>query len=154
MALKIFNKSEKEEIRKKLYEQFGIKEVEGLIIRIGKERLFFYQGSLTQEEIRKIEETIPIERIGVYFGKIQNDKIRLSIEGSHIFKNQITKNTFELSEKDADLWMHGSELLIKTGRRDFLIMKHGEDILGSGKASAEKITNFIPKSRRLKFKNK
>jgi len=31
-------------------------------------------------------------------------------------------------------------------------MKYENDMLGTGKASEEKITNFIPKSRRLKDK--
>ena len=46
--------------------------------------------------------------------------------------------------------MKGHELPIKTGKRGFLIMKHGEDFLGAGKASENKIGNFIPKNRRLK----
>ena len=46
--------------------------------------------------------------------------------------------------------MKGHELPIKTGKHGFLIMKHGEDFLGTGKASEEKIGNFIPKNRRLK----
>ena len=46
--------------------------------------------------------------------------------------------------------MMGRELLIKTGKRGFLIMKYNDDFLGTGKASEEKIGNFIPKSRRLK----
>jgi len=44
----------------------------------------------------------------------------------------------------------GRELNIKTGKRDFLIIKHGDDFLGTGKVSEEKIGNFIPKNRRLK----
>ncbi|MCH8325462.1 MAG: hypothetical protein IIB83_02685, partial [Bacteroidetes bacterium] len=67
-------------------------------------------------------------------------------------KNQIKKNIFELNKEQAELWMKGSELNISTGKKGFLIMKYKDNFLGSGKASAEKIGNFIPKSRRLKNK--
>ncbi len=153
MTLKIFNKSEENTILEKLKNQFGITSLPGIILKRGKERLFLYQGSLTKKQIYELDNTLPIERVGIYFGKIQNDKIRLSIEGTQLFKDQITKNTCELDSSEVSIWMHGQELLINTGKKDFLIMKSGEDFLGTGKVSSEKITNFIPKSRRLKFKN-
>lgn len=154
MAIKIFDKKETQEILNKLRSQFGIKEILGQILQIGKERLFIYQGSLTKREIYDLDAIIPIERVGVYFAKYQNDKIRLSIEGTHIFKDQITKNIFELSNDQTDQWMHGSEILVNSDKNDFLVMKNNEDLLGTGKASSEKITNFIPKTRRLKFKER
>ena len=46
--------------------------------------------------------------------------------------------------------MSGSEILIKTNLKGFVIIKHKKDFLGSGKASENKIGNFIPKERRLK----
>ena len=44
----------------------------------------------------------------------------------------------------------GQELNIKSGKKDFLVMKYEDNFLGCGKASEEKISNFIPKMRRLK----
>jgi len=49
--------------------------------------------------------------------------------------------------------MKGQELNLKSGKKGFVIMKYNDDFLGSGKASEEKIGNFIPKTRRLKEKN-
>ena len=46
--------------------------------------------------------------------------------------------------------MKGQQLDIKTGKRGMIIMKYKENFLGTGKASEEKIGNFIPKSRRVK----
>jgi len=158
MNLKILNQKEKQEILNKLNKQFGIEEIPGQIIMRGKERLFLYTGSYNEKDLGNISKISIIERVGAYFAKrIQDrdgEKIRLSIEGSQIFSNQITKNIFELSnEKDVEEWMKGHELLIKTGKRDFLVMKYKDDFLGTGKASEEKITNFIPKNRRLREKN-
>lgn len=152
MTLKFLSEIEKKEIEKKLQEQFGIKEIPGTLIKRGEERIFLFQGSFTKQQIKELEKEIPVERVGVYFAKEQNNKIRLSIEGVYILKDQVTKNIFELDNIQAEKWMLGQELPIKTKTREFLIMKNKEYFLGCGKASEEKIGNFIPKNRRLKYK--
>jgi len=63
-----------------------------------------------------------VERVGIYFAKVINDEIRLSIEGVQILKDQITKNIFELNQEQAKEWMQGQELPIQTGKKGFLIM--------------------------------
>jgi len=148
--LKILNESEKRKIEKELEEQFGIRNIPGLILRRGEERLFLFSGSFDKKEIKNLEKIVPVERIGVYFAKLMDGKVKLSIEGTHALKNQIKKNIFELEENQVENWMKGQELLVKTGKRGFLVMKYKNDFLGTGKASEEKIGNFIPKSRRLK----
>ena len=150
---KIFSNKEKGEVLKMLDNQFGVEEIPGVLVSAGGERIFLYSGSLGEREIVELGQTIPIERIGVYFGKFVEDKFRLSIEGVHILKEQINKNIFELDKEQGELWMSGSELNVETGFKNFLIMKYGGDFLGCGKASALKIGNFIPKSRRLKLKS-
>ncbi|HEB47089.1 MAG TPA: hypothetical protein ENI22_01325 [Candidatus Pacearchaeota archaeon] len=148
--LKILNESEKREIERELEEQFGIKNIPGLILRKGEERLFLFSGSFNKKEIKNLEKIVPIERIGVYFAKLMDGRVKLSIEGTYALKNQIEKNIFELEENQVENWMKGQELPVKTGKRGFLVMKYKNDFLGTGKASEEKIGNFIPKSRRLK----
>ncbi|MFH1310983.1 MAG: hypothetical protein ABIH65_01100 [Nanoarchaeota archaeon] len=150
--LKILNENEKQEIEKNLKEQFGIENIPYKIIMWGEERLFLFSGSLNENDIKKINEIIPIERIGIYFAKIIKEEIKLSIEGTQILKNNINKNIFELNSEQAEEWMMGRDLNIKTGKKGFLVMKYKEDFLGCGKASEEKIGNFIPKNRRLKNK--
>jgi NOL1/NOP2/fmu family ribosome biogenesis protein len=148
--LKIYNKNEHKEIERKLNQKYGISEIKGLIMRRGEERLFLYTGSLKPNEIKIFEKISQIERAGFYFARVVRDEIRLSIEGTHFFKDQISKNIFKLDDELLGQWMKGQELYIKTGKKEFLVMKHGEDLIGCGKASAEKISNFVPKSRRIK----
>ena len=150
---KILSKGEKAEIESELNKRFGIDKVPGIIVKRGREKLFLFTGSFNKKQIKELERNIPLERVGTYFAKIDQGGIRLSIEGSQILKDQIKKNIFELDEKQAEHWMKGSELNISTGKKGFLIMKYKDNFLGSGKASAEKIGNFIPKSRRLKQKS-
>jgi NOL1/NOP2/fmu family ribosome biogenesis protein len=153
LQIKIFTPKEKKELIARLNEQFGIKDIKGIFTMRGNERLFLFQGNITINQIREIESTIPIERVGIYFGKNINGQIRLSIEGVQLLKDQITKNIFYLNDEQMKLWVKGNELNIKTGKNEFVIIKYKDDFLGTGKASAEKITNFIPKNRRLKEKS-
>lgn len=150
--LKIFNENEKLEIEKRLNEQFGIKKIPGLIIKGGTERLFLFQGSLKPKEILELANEIPVERIGIYFAKQQEgeEQIRLSLDGAQILKSQITKNRFELNDSQLLQWMKGHELNISIENRGYIIMTYQGEFLGTGKASALKISNFIPKNRRLK----
>jgi NOL1/NOP2/fmu family ribosome biogenesis protein len=153
--IKILNEQEKREVEKKLNEQFGIEKIHGLILRTGEERLFLFSGDFSEKNIKNLERTVVIERTGIYFAKIIQDKIKLSIEGTQILGAQVKKNIFELKdETQLEEWMMGQDLPIKTGKRDFLVMKYKEDFLGCGKASEEKIGNFIPKSRRLRAKTR
>jgi len=150
---KIYSKQEKDVIVDKLRAQFGIVELRGLIMGRGSERLFLYQGDLEPKEIMNLEHMrINIERCGIYFAKIHRDEVRLSIEGVHVLKDQIKKNIYELDEEQAQKWMEGSELNVAPDMRGFVVMKHEDYFLGCGKASAEKIGNFVPKNRRLKIR--
>jgi len=143
---------DKKEILKRLEEQFGIKKIPGELFQRGKERIFLFQGSFEEDKIRELEKLAFVERVGVYLGKIEEYGIRLSIEGTQILKDEIKKNIVELDEEEKETWMMGHEVLKKNDSTGFVIIKYKEEMLGTGKASAEKITNFIPKSRRLKDK--
>jgi len=151
MNLKILNHEEKKEIEEKLNQQFGIKNIPGMIVMLGKERLFLFTGNLDENKIQKLKKITVLERIGIYLGKEIRGEIRLSIEGSQILKKQITRNIFEMNKEQTEKWMQGSQLNIKTKNRGFLIMKYKNNFMGTGKASEDKIGNFIPKNRRLKI---
>ncbi len=148
--IQILNKRQEQEIADYLKRQFGVKRIPGRLAKMGEERIFLFCGDATDEEIYRIEHVVPVERVGFYFAKIIRDEFKLSIEGAQILKDKITKNIFELNKEQAEEWMMGRELNIKTGKKGFLIMKYGNDFLGCGKASEEKIGNFVPKMRRLK----
>lgn len=150
--IQILNKRQEQEIADYLKRQFGVDKIPGELMKMGEERIFLFCGNATDEEIYRIERRVPVERVGFYFAKIIRDEFKLSIEGSQILKDQVNKNIFEMDREQAEKWMRGEELNIKTGKKGFLIMKYGDDFLGCGKASEEKIGNFVPKMRRLKNK--
>lgn len=150
--IQILNKKQTKEIEDSLWEQFGVHEIPGRLFQLGEEKIFLFSGEASDGDIKELEGMVPVERLGVYFAKAMNGEIRLSIEGTQILKEQIKKNIFELDKEQAEKWMQGQELNIHMGKKGFFIMKYKNDFLGCGKASEEKIGNFIPKMRRLKNK--
>ncbi len=152
--IKILSLHEKRKIEQQLEEQFGIKEIPGEIIAWGSERLLLFTGEAEKYELEKIIESAALEKIGVYFAKVINGELKLTIEGSQILNEQIKKNIFEIDDEQAEEWMMGRELNISTGMKGFVVVKNKENYLGCGKASEHKITNFIPKERRLKNREK
>lgn len=141
--------TDKKRILEKLNEQFGIKEIPQLIILFGKEKLRLYSGNLLKEELYYLNNELRIENIGLYFAKWENNEIRLTIDGVQMFKNQITKNILELNNEQAEQWLKGNDLDIKSDN-SWKILKHNNEFIGCGKSTGEKISNFMPKERRIK----
>ncbi len=148
--IQVLNQKQIQEVHRSLREQFGIDKIPGRIMKLGEEKLFLFTGDAADEEIKKLENIVPVERLGVYFAKIIREDVKLSIEGSQILKEQVKKNIFELDDEQAEKWMMGQELNLKSGKKGFVVMKYEDNFLGCGKASEEKISNFVPKMRRLK----
>src|SRR3989344_9092248 len=121
--IKILSEQEKRKIENQLHAQFGIKELPGKIVMRGEERLFFFTGEIDEDGIRKLEQSAPIEKVGVYFAKLINEEIKLTIEGTQLLKDQITKGIFEINDEQAEEWMMGRELNIKTGLKGFVVIK-------------------------------
>lgn len=154
LDIEILHGTKRERVIDILDSQFGVKEVEGTLLKRGRERIFLFTGDFDYKEIQNLSKFNFLERLGVYFAK-ENERgeLRLSIEGSQAIKNSATKNIVELTEDEMNTWMCGHELEKETGMTGFVLMKYKNDMLGTGNASKEKITNFIPKSRRLRDKN-
>ncbi|MBC7094569.1 hypothetical protein [Thermococcus sp.] len=89
---------------------------------------------------------------GLYFGKIESDGIRLTIEGSFLVGPKATKNVIEVGEEDAKLWLSGKDLKTSTEMRGWVILKWGLYYLGCGKAKDGIIKNYVPKERRINLK--
>jgi NOL1/NOP2/fmu family ribosome biogenesis protein len=118
-------------------------------LRFGEDKIRIYSGSLSNDELNTLAANLRIENIGLYFAKQEKDGIRLTLDGIQIIKEQITKNIFELTDKQAEEWLRGFDLDIKTGR-GFKILKNNNEFLGCGKSTGDRITNFVPKERRIK----
>lgn len=147
--MEIIRKNEKKKILEKLEKQFGIAKLPYLLLRFGKEKIRIYSGNLSSEELRVLDNSIRIENTGLYFAKQQEDGLRLSLDSLELLKSQITKNILEIDDNQTKEWLKGQDLQIKSDVA-FKILKNHEDLIGCGKSTGDKITNFVPKERRIK----
>ncbi len=105
---------------------------------------------LVNRDISRIDlNSIRINNIGLYFGELNKGMLRLSIEGSQLIGPLAKKNILELNDVEARDYLKGADLDKKTKERGFLIIKHNDDYLGTGKVNREKVFNYTPKERRI-----
>lgn len=150
MRFEIINRSEKDKITEKLNEQFGITSLPFLLIRQGQEKIRAYTGSLSRDELAVLGENVHIETVGIYLCKQENGEFRLSHDAPSILKEQITKNIIELDDEQAASWLKGHDLEIQTEIRGPVVLKNRDLLIGCGKASNKRVTNFVPKERRVR----
>ena len=85
----------------------------------------------------------------MYFCELDNHGIRLSIEGSQIVGPEANNNIAEIDEQQTKQWLKGEDLEFKGNFSGFVIIKHNNDFLGSGKYKDGKILNYVSKARRI-----
>lgn len=147
--MQIIRSSEKKKILEQLEKQYSIIKLPYLLLRFGKEKIRAYSGNLSSEELNILDKNLRIEAAGLYFAKQHEDGIRLSLDSLHLLKEQITKNILEINDEQAEQWFRGEDLLIKADK-SFKVLENRDDFIGCGKSTGEKITNFMPKERRVK----
>jgi len=125
-------------VRKLLREQFGA-EVDLQFFTSGKGRIYVYRDS-----------ECPIKgKAGIYFGKMEKDGLRLSIEGSFIVGRVAKKSVLEIDQEKAMRWLAGED--IEANVEGFWILKWGQYFLGCGKGDGRVLRNYVPKDRRIRL---
>jgi len=144
--LKILNKKEIKRIISLLKEQWGFDgELDYAFLQNDKGKVF-----IVNKDVSKIDfEKVRINSIGMYFGMVHDDGVRLSIEGSQLIGHFVKKNILELDEKGMKEWLAGEDLIMNIDK-GYYIIKNGDDFLGTGKATGEKVLNFVSKTRRVR----
>ena len=151
--MKILSSSEKKNLLKQLKERFGIENLPYLLIRFGKEKIRGHSGNFSREELSLLDRELRIESAGLYLAKIQDNEIRLSLDATHILKNQINKNITTLNKKQSHEWFKGNDILLdKKITPGFKVLQYKDDFIGCGKVTQDGsiIKNFMPKERRVK----
>lgn len=149
MRINFVKSSEKRKLLSTLNSEFGITEIPFLLIEAGKEKTRGFSGNMTKEEIQEINEIARIEIIGCYLFKKEKDEIRLGLDGTNIFSQQIDKNIFEISDSNVEKWMKGQDLEIEA-EHGLKAVRNAGDFFGCGKSTGERIVNFVPKERRIR----
>ncbi|WP_297436612.1 hypothetical protein [Thermococcus sp.] len=131
-----------EAVRRALIEQFG--HAPGLIYEIrGSRKIYAYRPCGFDPKVRTDR--------GIYFGRIEADGIRLSIEGSFLVGPKATKNVVELDDERARRYLSGEDIEVNAELEGWVILKWGSYYLGTGKLRGGRVHNYIPKERRLRI---
>jgi NOL1/NOP2/fmu family ribosome biogenesis protein len=150
MNIRLIKTSEKREILSELGEQFGISKLPYLLIETGKDKIRGFSGSINKNDIYEIGKIAPIEIIGIYLFKKEQDW-RLSLDAAHLLKEQITRGIIEIDDAQFDKWLRGNDIdFEKEIPKGTLVVKHASDFIGCGKSNGRVLFNYIPKERRLK----
>ncbi len=133
----------KEKIAEFLERQFGVDRSEFLKLNLefeerGKRRVYAF---------KKCRIEVPEYHYGLYFGTLEENGIRLSIEGSFIVGRIARKNVIELDDEKARKWMSGKD--IEATVRGYVILKWKNFFLGCGKGNGKFVKNYVPKERRI-----
>lgn len=144
--LKILNKKEIKAILALIKKQWGadFKQDYAFLMNT-KNKIFIVNKDISRINLNRLR----INNVGMYFGEINKGEIRLSIEGAQLVGPLAKKNVLELDEKEAREYLKGQDLDKGAKERGFVVIRHGEDFLGTGKSNGKVIYNYTPKERRI-----
>jgi len=140
----------------------GMVKIPEMLVKSGKEKVRAFSGSLNKDEIYDIWRMMPIEAVGLYVGKDAVNRsgvreVRLSLDGMHVWKEQLTERVFELTAEQEEEWFAGKDVDLNEGQvgkisDGFVSVKSGKDFVGVGKIGSEGkiLFGFLAKERRRK----
>ena len=163
--LQILNTKEIKEILKLIEAQWCAKlKLDYAFLKNNKDRIFVINKDIQKIDLSKLR----INSIGIYFCEVDRKGIRLSIEGSQIVGPKAEKNIVEIDEQQEKQWLKGEDLEVEDvcssktnnifppvspqshrNHSGFVIIKHNDDFLGTGKFKENKVLNYVNKARRV-----
>lgn len=148
--LTILNSKEVKAIAKQLNEQFGIEEkLDYVFLRNNKDKVY-----ITTRDIERIDlDSIRIDSIGLYFGKVYSDGLRLTIEGAQLLGPLCKKNVVDVSLGQKHDWLLGKDLPVDVKENCFVILRWNNDYLGCAKVKNSIALNSVPSARTLHVVN-
>ena len=148
--IRILNKKEIKEILNLIENQWQAKlSLNYVFLKTEKGKIYIVNKDISDIDLSKLR----INSIGLYFGEIRGNELRVSIEGSQIIGPEAKKNVLDLDEDEVKEWMKGNDLEKKGDFQGFFIIKHKDDFLGCGKWRKDKVLNYVNKARRISIIN-
>ena len=152
--MKILNSRETKHVLEKLNEQYGFDDdkLKGYIFLMNKDNRIY----IISREIAQIPfDEMKIDSIGLYFGELYKDSLRMSIEACQLIGKESTKNIVDLTYNQLIEWIKGNNLDFEDTGKEFVIVRYvdphtkQEDYVGCGKYKGGKLMNYVSKSRKL-----
>lgn len=141
MELKILNSKEIKSLLSQIEEQFKAKIDKNYIFLNNNDRIYIVTKEISRIDFSKLR----MNSLGMYIGTLEKDGFRPSIEGSQLIGKTAKKNIVEV---DSIKWLKGNQIEIEH-ENSYVLVKHENDFLGSGKIKDNILLNYVPKERRL-----
>lgn len=144
--LKILGSREKKQMLELLKKQFGFVGKLDYVFLLNEKKRKLY---IVNRDIEKLNlERLRVNSYGFYFGTLESDGLRLSIEGAQLIGKKCTKNIIELNDEQTKLLFKGFDFEVDF-KDDYYLLKHNSDFLGCAKVVNKKLLNHTPKPRRI-----
>lgn len=141
----ILNSKETKQVLQLLKSQFDFTAKLDYAFLKNKEDIYIISKDLSKIDTKKFR----INNLGLYFGELKHNSIRLSIEGSQLLGHNCSKNILSLNREQMLAWLAGENIGINSEMKGYIIVKHNQDFLGSGVIKNGILLNHVPKERRL-----
>ena len=152
--ISLLKSSRQKKLLEQLIEQFGCDRIS--FIKFFSDFVFVEISDkiclCRSETVKKIASSTKPNFVGLYFCKIEQGGIRLSLDGAWLVKPFAKKNLLELDSEMVEDWMKGNDIrgnFLNLG--NYVILCYNSLVLGCGKVTKSKtvIKNFVPKERRV-----
>ena len=150
--IKFFSRKENKRIEKIIEKNYGAKLnlSDVILAKTSNEKVWILAKDFKKLDTSKLK----VVSAGLYLGRLKaNEKILLSIEGCQLVGKHAQKNIAILNEAEAKKFVQGQDVEVEKSldceERNFVLVKHKNDFLGSGKFVNNKVENLVSKSRRL-----
>lgn len=148
--LRILNKKEIKEILDLIKQQWAADINVDFVFLLNEKNNDIF---VAERDIFKVDfEQLNVDSLGLYFGEMKKGNLRLSIEGSQLVGPAAKKNVVELDKGETTLWFRGFDLEKKLSEKEaqgYVLVKHNNRFMGTGRIKENRILNFTPKARRV-----
>ncbi|NQV91802.1 hypothetical protein HQ489_04990 [Candidatus Woesearchaeota archaeon] len=147
--LNFLNTRDVKKIREQVVHDFGFfPEGDYAFLQTDRDRLFIVNKDVAKLELKNLR----IDRMGLYFGEVKPNQIRLSKEGAQLLVRLGDKkvtNIIEIDEEEVKFYFQGNDLIKDLGEDNrLIILKHNKEIIGCASYKEGKVLNFLPKIHR------
>lgn len=144
--LHILNKREQKEVYGRLKDQFGFEAKLGkVMLKSQKDKIYLCTDAVFELDLNSLR----IDTIGLYFGRLVPKGFRLSIEGSQIIGPKSKKNVLSLDKQQMKDWMAGLDAKVDEKPSGYYLLEFEKTFVGCGYIKDNAILNYVPKNRRL-----
>jgi len=159
--LTVLNTREKKKIIDDLKELYGFSGIIGGALLISsKQKLYLLTKDIVMIE-KNEEKELRIDSAGLYIGRIENEGIRLSMEGSQLIGPHSNKHVLEIDEEHLEAWVKGEDFNLSeqeqkkiSNEEGFFIIKFDNDYIGCAQIKKGNVRSLVSKERRLKVLNR